>query len=188
MTESYNEILGLDRNANAEQIYIAYRKKAKLLHPDINKSSDAHEKFIQLHEAYECLLYINTGKYFNENLKRYQTTKTHRTKTATERDYERRDQSRARAKYYAGVSYAEFEQSDFTKMVDGLDILNYIFNFLMLSIPFVILIITGFSRTGMILSFIAAIISVLFAFDYLAEFIASSKEIYRRSVSLFKKN
>jgi len=188
MAESYNEILGVDRNANSEQIRSAYRKKAKLLHPDINKSSDANEKFIRLHEAYECLLYINTGKYFNENLKRYQTTKTHKTKTARERDYERREQSRSRAKYYSGISYAEFEKSDFTKMSSVLDVLNYILNFLILSIPFAVLIITGFSVDGIFISLVAAFISVLFAYDYLGEFITSSKVIYNRTISLFKRD
>ena len=47
------KVLGLSRNADERQIRNAYRKMAKEWHPDINKSPEAHEKFMQINQAYE---------------------------------------------------------------------------------------------------------------------------------------
>jgi curved DNA-binding protein len=53
--QDYYETLGVDRNATQEQIQTAYRKLARKLHPDVNKSPDAEEKFKRLNEAHEVL-------------------------------------------------------------------------------------------------------------------------------------
>ncbi len=50
------DILGLNSDANKEQIKKAYRKKAKQIHPDANNAKDANLKFQQLNEAYHTLL------------------------------------------------------------------------------------------------------------------------------------
>ncbi len=50
------DILGLNSDANKEQIKKAYLKKAKLIHPDANNAADANLKFQQLNEAYHTLL------------------------------------------------------------------------------------------------------------------------------------
>ena len=47
------KVLGLARNADERQIRNAYRKLAKEWHPDVNKSPEAHEKFMQINQAYE---------------------------------------------------------------------------------------------------------------------------------------
>lgn len=52
---SYYEVLGVGRNAKAEQIKSAYRKLARKLHPDVNKSSDSSDRFKEVLEAYEVL-------------------------------------------------------------------------------------------------------------------------------------
>ncbi len=53
--KDYYEILGVDRSAGDKEIKRAYHKLARQLHPDINKSPDAEEKFKQINEAYEVL-------------------------------------------------------------------------------------------------------------------------------------
>ena len=47
------QILGVSRNADDKTIKNAYRKMAKDWHPDKNKSPEAHEKFMQITQAYE---------------------------------------------------------------------------------------------------------------------------------------
>jgi molecular chaperone DnaJ len=51
----YYEILGVQRNATAEQIKDAYRTLALKYHPDRNKEKDAEEKFKEISEAYAVL-------------------------------------------------------------------------------------------------------------------------------------
>jgi curved DNA-binding protein len=51
----YYETLGVSRDATSEEIRSAYRKLARLYHPDINKDEDAEERFKEVAEAYEVL-------------------------------------------------------------------------------------------------------------------------------------
>jgi molecular chaperone DnaJ len=52
----YYEVLGVNKNASAEEIKKAYRKLALRYHPDRNKGDkDAEEKFKEATEAYEVL-------------------------------------------------------------------------------------------------------------------------------------
>jgi molecular chaperone DnaJ len=51
----YYEILGINRNANDDEIKGAFRKLARQYHPDVNKESDAEEKFKEVNEAYGVL-------------------------------------------------------------------------------------------------------------------------------------
>ncbi len=51
----YYEILGISREATQAEIKSAFRKKARELHPDVNKAPDAEEKFKELGKAYETL-------------------------------------------------------------------------------------------------------------------------------------
>ena len=51
----YYEILGVSKDASKDEIKSAFRKKARQLHPDVNKAPDAEEKFKELGKAYEIL-------------------------------------------------------------------------------------------------------------------------------------
>jgi len=52
----YYAVLQLDENAAPAEIKKAYRRLAKQYHPDVNKSPDAHDRFIEITEAYEFLI------------------------------------------------------------------------------------------------------------------------------------
>jgi curved DNA-binding protein len=51
----YYEILGIKREAGKDEVQRAYRKLARKYHPDVNKASDAEDKFKEINEAYEVL-------------------------------------------------------------------------------------------------------------------------------------
>ncbi|HAJ44956.1 MAG TPA: molecular chaperone DnaJ, partial [Alphaproteobacteria bacterium] len=52
----YYEVLGVARNASADDMKSAFRKKAKELHPDRNPGdAQAEKNFKELNEAYEVL-------------------------------------------------------------------------------------------------------------------------------------
>jgi curved DNA-binding protein len=51
----YYEVLGVPRDASADDIRSAYRRLARENHPDVNKDPDAGERFSAIAEAYEVL-------------------------------------------------------------------------------------------------------------------------------------
>jgi len=51
----YYEVLGVSRTASLEDIKKSYRRLARQYHPDVNKTSDAEEKFKEIAEAYSVL-------------------------------------------------------------------------------------------------------------------------------------
>lgn len=54
-TRDYYEVLGVDRDADARTIKRAFLKKARKLHPDVNKQAGAEEQFKEVNEAYSVL-------------------------------------------------------------------------------------------------------------------------------------
>ena len=51
----YYDVLGVKRTASQDEIRAAYRKLARELHPDVNKSPDAQERFAEVQSAYDVL-------------------------------------------------------------------------------------------------------------------------------------
>lgn len=52
---NYYDVLGVSKDASQAEIKSAFRKKARELHPDVNKAPDAEERFKELGKAYETL-------------------------------------------------------------------------------------------------------------------------------------
>ena len=55
LKRDYYEVLGVARNASAEEVKKAFRRLAMQYHPDRNKEDGAEESFKQIGEAYEVL-------------------------------------------------------------------------------------------------------------------------------------
>lgn len=51
----YYEVLGVGRQASAEDLKSSFRKLARQYHPDVNKAPDAEERFKAINEAYAVL-------------------------------------------------------------------------------------------------------------------------------------
>jgi len=116
----YYKILDLPADSSVEEIKKAYRKKARLYHPDINHGPDAKDLFIGATEAYEFLIaYHEKLKYdeqaFNKAMEEW-------------RKY-RQSRSRRRATVYARTSYSTFKNSKFYKSTRIFDGTTLIFSF-----------------------------------------------------------
>ena len=113
----YYNILGIPDNACPDDIKKAYRRKARLFHPDINPSPDAKDMFIRITEAYEFLIANH------EKIKRSEE-EYHRVMEDW-RKY-RQYRSRRRATAYAKTSYSTFKSTKFyktTRIFDGTTII-----------------------------------------------------------------
>jgi len=55
MKRDFYEVLGVAKDAGADDIKKAYRRLARQYHPDVNKEADAEEKFKEVKEAYDVL-------------------------------------------------------------------------------------------------------------------------------------
>ena len=116
----YYKILGLQANSNIEEIKKAYRKKARLCHPDINPAPDAKDQFICITEAYDFL--ISNHEKIKTDEQAYQEA------MEDWRKY-RQDRSRKRATVYARASYVTFKKSKFYKTTRIFDGTSIIFSF-----------------------------------------------------------
>ena len=55
MAKDLYAILGVSKDATDAEIKKAFRRKARELHPDVNKAPDAEDRFKELNEAYDVL-------------------------------------------------------------------------------------------------------------------------------------
>lgn len=100
------QILGISPQANENTIKKAFRKKAMKLHPDRNKASNARSQFIQVHEAYEYLSDLATGRT-TETYSR--STRTSQSKSAS-KFRSANHKHRHYADPYEHMSREEFEE------------------------------------------------------------------------------
>ncbi len=118
MTSSeYYRILGLTSGASLDEIKRAYRRKARMYHPDINNSPEAKDIFIQATEAYEFLI-ANHDMLAEDD-------EAFRQAADDWRKY-RQDRSHMRAQAYARASYVRFKKTKFyrtTRILDGTSII-----------------------------------------------------------------
>ncbi|MCI2419297.1 DnaJ domain-containing protein [Saccharopolyspora sp. K220] len=65
MARDYYEVLGVSRNASADEVQQAYRKLARRYHPDVNSDPSAEERFKEINEAYSVLSDPDTRKRYD---------------------------------------------------------------------------------------------------------------------------
>ena len=104
--KDYYKILGVHEEAQEEDIKRAYRKLAKQWHPDVNKSPNAHERFIEITEAYEILIDPKLRKEYDAL--RRGASKQYYYNEQRQRDFSRAQQTaREKGEYYSSISLEE---------------------------------------------------------------------------------
>jgi curved DNA-binding protein CbpA len=142
MYKAYYKLLGLPENASESDIRQAYRTLAKRFHPDVNKAEGAHERFIEITEAYEILIALQqriySGGVTTEEWKAKEYYKNE--------EYEQfKQEIRERAKQQARMRYEEFhkqnevfKQTGFNDFVLVLKILGRIASLFICAILFIL--------------------------------------------------
>lgn len=70
MPKDYYIILGVSKNAELSRIKRAYRQAVKRFHPDLNRSVEDTEKFLEIKEAYDTLGNEDKRRDYDETLAR----------------------------------------------------------------------------------------------------------------------
>ncbi|KAK5124453.1 hypothetical protein LTR85_001670 [Meristemomyces frigidus] len=66
--EDFYALLGIEKDASDRQIKKAYRTLSKKYHPDKNPDNDtAHQKFVEIAEAYEVLIDVDVRKIYDQH-------------------------------------------------------------------------------------------------------------------------
>lgn len=65
MARDYYQVLGISRDATADQIQQAFRTLARRYHPDVNKDPAAEDRFKEVNEAYQVLSDPQTRKRYD---------------------------------------------------------------------------------------------------------------------------
>jgi hypothetical protein len=142
--KDYYAILEISTTSTKSDIRKAYRKLAKKYHPDINKSENAHEKFIEISEAYEILINQKQVKeeYANVSAEEQSNTDDH----ANEEFEQFRQEAREKARQRAKMRYDEFKKQDEAYKISGLYdaglLINYAFRLIVTLIPLLIIYLT----------------------------------------------
>ncbi|MBW0088783.1 DnaJ domain-containing protein [Pseudonocardia sp. KRD-184] len=65
MARDYYDVLGVGRDAGAEEIQAAYRRLARANHPDVNRDPAAEDRFKEVNEAYHVLSDPSTRRRYD---------------------------------------------------------------------------------------------------------------------------
>jgi len=156
--KDYYAILQIPPNSTEVEIRKAYLRLAMLYHPDVNKSEDAHEKFVEISDAYECLISHKKSVYSD----------IFKTETVVNQENERkRQEAKERAQQQAKKRYEEIKRQQEAFQKSGINDLGLIVTifFRILVFPLILLLII-FPLLGAILWDWTSIFMYLFALPF----------------------
>lgn len=116
MSEHF-KILEVDDYVTVEELKIAFRRKAKLLHPDVNKSSTAQVDFIQVHQSYEYILKYKFSSSYNDKSGKFFKESKHSDGSIKFDD----SKSFKRAERYSKLKYKEYLKSNYYREYKDLE-------------------------------------------------------------------
>lgn len=142
--KDYYRLLGIGRNSDVIAVRKAYRKLALMLHPDVNKAPDAHQRFIELNEAYEVLKKPKLKHQYD----RLYDFQIHKKKPKRHRTYQRHEdkwsrnvnrsseKGKQKGEKYSYASYHKFEnRASFWSFFDAfllvLELIMYVLEFIL---------------------------------------------------------
>ena len=113
----YYKILGIQKDASAEQIKKAYRKLARKFHPDVNPGDkEAEKKFKELNEANEVLSHPENRKKYDQ----YGENWKHGEEYAKAQQQQQRQYQSQQQGGFSGADFGEGEDfSDFFQSMFG---------------------------------------------------------------------
>ena len=124
--KDYYTILQIPEDAGEEEIQKAYRRLAKQYHPDINKSKNAHDQFIEISEAYEFLM--ARKKQMKQNAETTAVSPPHTIHYYTNEERERFIREvHERAARHARMRYEKFKKQHEAFQVSGISDLVLLF-------------------------------------------------------------
>ena len=112
--KDYYKILGVSRDVTQAELKKRFRKLAIKKHPDVNKSPDAHQEFIEIMEAYEIL----SNQILRNEVDSFDSTKKDEEKSYQSENWEKYySDIKDRSRYYAYSSLENFKK-DFKEGVN----------------------------------------------------------------------
>jgi hypothetical protein len=117
--KDYYSILEISQTSDKSEIQKAYRRLAKKYHPDINKAANAHDKFIEISEAYEFLIHQIELK--NNGYSSLSDNAQENLSSELFREYERMQQAaREKAQKQAKMRYEELKKQHEAFLISGM--------------------------------------------------------------------
>lgn len=110
----YYKILGVEKNASADDIRKAYRKLARKHHPDLNPNDkEAHKKFQQVNEANEVLSDPEKRKKYDQYGKDWQHAEAFEKQRQQQRQYQSTRGEEGFSGDFGGEDFSDFFSSLF---------------------------------------------------------------------------